>query len=646
MRSLVLLLGWYMMAAVAGAQVRIVRPQAGDVYPTSGTTVVEWTGTTTQDVVDVDFSADGGATFSPIATGLSGASGRIVWSPLPVTPSMQCRIRVTARRTTTTGPIRLHDTIAARSIALSRDGSHAAIANDSGLVTLYDAVSGAVLASQRVDQADALNAIPSTQSVVFDRTEQHLIVLTEDDSVAVLALPTLTILSRFATGARSLRYEDRDIVAHPTRDEIAVASFDTVRVFRYDGTLIGKADPFPVTNPTFATISDVDYSRDGTVLLASAAAYGHSIMDATTLTVRRTISTPAGFAFKGSLSPQGTRILSRTKNNPGPIIFDTSSTTPLTVFPYDTRLQAFDAAWTESGNVVFASGNPPAPLTEYDVPSATAIRTQYVATNSPVYQIHTCTVENVLAINAGTGGYVYRPSNPQSVSDIDTSDVFSIETPVATDTVIRISVDTIRIRSTDRTQMVIRLDAIPDPSRMAGITGLSVLLAWNGSILSLESQPTILNADNRRFADALLPLSNTSQSILAQWDASASLGTDSTSIIEFINAITIGDSIPVYTRDGAIILTDVCQQGGPRLIQPSTSATPLRITNDGIQIQALESGAHTIDIFDIHGRVLVSSYLSTIVGTPSVVLPSLPSGIYTVRLTTPSAVFTVLWAAP
>jgi hypothetical protein len=115
-------------------------------------------------------------------------------------------------------------------------------------------------------------------------------------------------------------------------------------------------------------------------------------------------------------------------------------------------------------------------------------------------------------------------------------------------------------------------------------------------------------------------------------------------VIRFSN-VQIGDTVRVLTRDGQVVLSDLCRQGGPRLYLRSPFSTDVRVTPQPttgpttIDLSVVERGQTTLDLVDMSGRViatLVDRYLTP--GTYIVPFETsdLSAGPYFLVLTTPS----------
>lgn len=121
-------------------------------------------------------------------------------------------------------------------------------------------------------------------------------------------------------------------------------------------------------------------------------------------------------------------------------------------------------------------------------------------------------------------------------------------------------------------------------------------------------------------------------------------GNDTASAVRFSN-VQIADTVRVLTRDGQIVLSDLCREGGPRLYLRNPFGTEIRVTPQPstgpttIDLSVVERGNVRLELVDMSGRI-VSTMVDRALMPGTYIVPfnttDLPAGPYFLVLTTPS----------
>lgn len=168
----------------------------------------------------------------------------------------------------------------------------------------------------------------------------------------------------------------------------------------------------------------------------------------------------------------------------------------------------------------------------------------------------------------------------------------------------------------------------------------------NGTLLtptSTDAGALLGDGVTRRFTvTATIP--DGADSLLTTLQFRTTWGTDSLSAIR-VAEVRVADTLQIGSRDGAVVLSDLCREGGVRLFRRTGSPINVQIAPQPahgsvlINLGVSERGQTKLELADLSGRVV-----RTVVDQPLVpgnyAIPfdatTLPSGVYYWLLTTPS----------
>jgi len=173
-------------------------------------------------------------------------------------------------------------------------------------------------------------------------------------------------------------------------------------------------------------------------------------------------------------------------------------------------------------------------------------------------------------------------------------------------------------------------------------------LSFNPTILTpVFETPKGIVENSQRIITLELPVNPDTKGVLKTVYLQTNLGTDTLSSLKLINQKSIGDSIGVKVIDGLLLLKGVCMEGGaPRLVNTSGSIQLELLkpnpSDNQIQInyETIESGLISLYIIDSFGktvRIIKEGSEETGVKSMSYFIGDLASGIYYLKLKTPTS---------
>ncbi|MDZ4744474.1 MAG: choice-of-anchor D domain-containing protein [bacterium] len=152
---------------------------------------------------------------------------------------------------------------------------------------------------------------------------------------------------------------------------------------------------------------------------------------------------------------------------------------------------------------------------------------------------------------------------------------------------------------------------------------------------------TIESGSVRRFT-ITLPVPET-DSLSTNLQFKTFWGNDSSAFIR-IDSISVADTLLITTVDGRVLLTDICREGGARLVSVQQTAavksSPQPMSSDGtIRVTLSERGAMSMVLTDVNGRMVLELFDKNMSpGSYDIPIDAsmLESGAYFLLLTTPT----------
>ncbi|MBI2794140.1 MAG: choice-of-anchor D domain-containing protein [Ignavibacteria bacterium] len=178
------------------------------------------------------------------------------------------------------------------------------------------------------------------------------------------------------------------------------------------------------------------------------------------------------------------------------------------------------------------------------------------------------------------------------------------------------------------------------------VSEIQARLRVNGTILtpSGSGDRGTFGTDGSRVFDVTIPIPQSGDIALAL-PFTVTWGNDTASAIE-IDSVWTNDTLTFKTKNGMVLIDNICFQGGPRLlVRPSQGPARLRVIpqpasdNAVIELIVIESGLTTVDLFDVSGR-MVKQIVQRNLSPGMYFIPfdttTLEAGAYTIHLTTPT----------
>lgn len=177
------------------------------------------------------------------------------------------------------------------------------------------------------------------------------------------------------------------------------------------------------------------------------------------------------------------------------------------------------------------------------------------------------------------------------------------------------------------------------------VTQLDARLLVNGTILTPSGNTPMgtFRADGMREIAVMIPIPTT-DSLATTLRFRTSWGNDTSSVIH-IDSLILTDTLEIRKHDGEVIITDICREGGARLIELTQQAAGIRVAplpatgSTTAVVTTVEAGRTSLDLVDLTGRV-VRSVADRVMQGGSWFIPldltTIPNGSYFLILTTPS----------
>ncbi len=177
------------------------------------------------------------------------------------------------------------------------------------------------------------------------------------------------------------------------------------------------------------------------------------------------------------------------------------------------------------------------------------------------------------------------------------------------------------------------------------VTQLDARLLVNGTILTPTGSTPLgtFRSDGMREIAVMIPIPTT-DSLATTLRFRTSWGNDTSSVIH-IDSLILTDTLQIRTHDGEVLITDICREGGPRLIELTQQAAGIRVAplpatgSTTAVVTTVEAGRTSVDLVDLTGRV-VRTVADRVMQGGSWFIPldltTIPNGSYFLILTTPS----------
>ncbi|MCU0329767.1 MAG: choice-of-anchor D domain-containing protein [Candidatus Kapabacteria bacterium] len=173
----------------------------------------------------------------------------------------------------------------------------------------------------------------------------------------------------------------------------------------------------------------------------------------------------------------------------------------------------------------------------------------------------------------------------------------------------------------------------------------------NGTLLTPTGstpQGTLENNGRTRRFSVTIPIPTTQDSLATTLEFQTTWGNDSASAISIVD-IVVNDTLEITPRQGRVVLTDLCREGGVRLIQETAASVALVVAPQPsygtalLHVGMAEHSPISIVISDVSGRAIRTITERTVPPgeyTIPLDLSALASGTYRIVLTTKSDVVT------
>lgn len=587
-----------------------VKPQSGEVIQPGSLYFINWNGTDPlNDTLQLDFSTDGGATWTPIKSDFIGSLIE-QWN-VPNTMSANAIVRLIRKGPAVTKTFidLLHTDPNFRfqgyDAEFSNDGTMAVVTDDKGYVNLFDAATGTMLWSTRCGNLDpAIFISERAFAGKFTPDDSQIAVYTGTDSVIILNAANGAKIRSWHTNVQNwigVAY-DRDIEYSPDGSELAVTCSTVVKV--YDPATGAEKRQFTNVFPA-SSMSYLRWTNDPTkmVTCGADATLGAvaKLFDATTGQVLQTFDGHVG-RFNGlDISPDNSLLVTACADS------------TLRVWDVATGTELYQDKGTLSGfsGCVFNSlGSEIGLFGEgFDLVvrnTATRLPVRSIAKDIGA-SLDISPENNRYLISNYQGGRIYLNQQSQGIDTIY-SGTFAIGAPTP-DSVVNIHVGSAQAYAGDRVEIPVTITIGSSPL-LDAITRIDFDLAFDASLLApIATTPAGTISAGKRTLHFEIGRPAGINAIQLTLEFIAALGKDSVTDLTVSNERPVGYAAPLSKTDGQFRLLGVCTEGGPRFFNGEGTAS-LIVSRapflDAVILVAnlIESGPTTIEIMDASGRTI------------------------------------------
>lgn len=633
LRWLVLVATALLFVADLSAQLRVVKPNGGEIFYINRDRIipVEWTGVDDTLAVQIFISSDDGTSWTLVADSARGLTYQWDASTFPVASAYRVMIQQVRP------PAPADNVTYARHFTNVLDGAWAP--NGTRVVTagaephVWDAESGSTI-NVLSGHDDAVNTVDwSSDSLLIvsasDDNTARLWDATTYQEVRTYTHPDVVREARFDATSGFIATYARDDRARifPTTSGVASAQFShpaTVNDVAWsasgDRIVTGSDDNLAtIYNRTGglglrlrghvqAGVLQAEFSPDGALVATVGGDATVRLFNSTNGRQRDSLSVADEGVRCLDFSPDGTR-LAVGMSDSTVTVWDISSPDSATLI---VRLgghasSLVDVAWNGDGTMLATASND-ASVQIFDMVSLRQIRR--LPHPSPLNTIAWSPDDTRILTTAVDAARIWRIKS--IVLQADTSDnTFSISPPPPAFARLRTTGDTVMIG--ERLQSELRLEATSFLA-LADIDSIAVRLRYNYTMIDLETRDLVAgevdSADMRTVTLKAVPLPLT-EAILGVLTYRATLGTDSITRVRVwgVRQIGSGPGVSFDTASADILVRGICREGGtPRLFNPNGQQLSITVARRGgvidLDVALAEDLPATLTVVDMLGRVV------------------------------------------
>jgi WD40 repeat protein len=606
----------------AAAPLHLIAPNGGERFRVGSSATIRWEGVAPSDTVTLEYSIDNGATWSLITDRATGL--QYTWSPVPNTPSERCLMRASTKSSVGDSILWLKRTKpgfflpdAVHFAEFSPDGSKVLGGGVEGDAYIWDSFTGALLQVITVETGTfpSRPGITRISSARYSPDGRFFVTISPIDA----RMGSMVRIFDAASGAKVREWaQDEGAGAStsgtccysPDGTRLLVMGLAGGKIYNVaDGSLVATITGYSATSGTtteIASMVDGDWRRDGSAIIGICNGGGTLLPDFI-------LSDPAGGPPVNSYSYPGIQIVSSVRFSPDEKRFISTATDGnarihdvasgaaiYTIHDYDRYPN-----WGEFSHngLTFATagqdnGSPNWKLRLYDATTGAFIRTVGAIGNGMRNLAYSPDDARIL-VSCIDGVRIFQ--SPQSTAgQADLSDslwaIFTTNGAAVTVTAGRVTA-----RQGENVVVPITIDD-PAGALGAGATRIDVTLRYNATLLDpTGATPRGAIATGER--TILLSLPITTDTILAGLGFRAALGNDSTTTLDLSGAAADIPTVTVTERDGLFRLSDLCREGGARLLNPEGHVA-LKVLAPGrdVEIETIEAGHTELVMIDMNGR--------------------------------------------
>lgn len=654
-----------LLPLVAGAQLRLVAPNGGEILKVGSKTTIQWTGIAATDVVTLEYSTNNGTNWNLITNSATGL--QYTWLNIPNTISPTCLVRVTHSTTVVPGTLRLPGGGSFRNANFSDDGKFVVAAGSNGNALIWDSYTAQVLHTY---QTQTSAGIPNLFALNFwadfspdGKTFATVSPSTDSNNfgniLRIFDVNTGTKLKEWNhRSEKKMGYSSGMCRFSPDGTKIGLTGKDSIYIFDVaTQALISKSAGFALYVDTNNYGSSVpyafDWSSDGTQIIVCSAfqitTFPHYVRNNaatgdTIKTYRVTTKIPF-LSLNNSIhfSPDGTRFIAATEDTTVRV-WDVASGQILFQIKSNLR-EVNDAVFSHDGKSIATVGYDSLGINSFSVKLWDATNGAFIRTVG-VLGLTKGTIEfnfddSRILVSGNTSAFIFQ--NPSGGNEFDQSDGnFSIIANTGGNIVVYTNDQT--AKTNDVINIPILIDD-PGSAIAGGATQVTIDFEYNATMLEpigMTPKGTITNG--KRKMSLTLPI-NPNDTVLTRLQMRVALGNDSVTKLDVIAPTTNAPLVIASDLDGSFKLLDLCTQGGARLINPDGIATmivtapnPTR-TFLNIDLTLIEDGKTSLILSDITGRKIKTIFDEEVInGKRALQLPvgDLSSGRYYLTLQTPT----------